>query len=158
MRILLLAAAFLAPGCEAKQQGSDQRNILKPAVFDAGLAVARATASPNRHCTLVGADGNPFDLMISGDAAYRETDPAGRWQIIEPENWSAKNVSSQFDMGLGGVSTHSWKISEGIMSARLEWCDDCPLDGTDSTITVHDYAGRAFAGVCRDLKEKISDS
>lgn len=145
-RLLMIIAGVSLGGCEAEPE-----QVLTPNIFPAKLEVAPSTAAPNRLCHLVGADGRAFDLKIHGGVAYQKNDLQGNWQIVQPAAWSAKAVSSEFDMGLGGVSTHRWKSEGGDMSARVEWCDECPRDGSDSTIVVYDHSFSVFAGVCRSI-------
>ena len=82
MKALLLIAGLSVGGCD-----SEPERLLTPKVFSPELAAEPSTATPDRLCKLVGADGRPFDLKIRGDVAHREGEEAGHWQIVEPMNW-----------------------------------------------------------------------
>jgi hypothetical protein len=143
-------------GCGAEQPPKEIESV----EFLPELIVKASTARADRICKLVGVDGRALDLRVRGNAAFNDEDPAGQWQIVEPASWSAAAVESRFDMGLGGSSNHRWRTAEGEMSAQVTWCDECPRDGTDSTIVVHDHSGSKFAGVCRpiDLKNPETET
>jgi hypothetical protein len=147
VKLLFVIAVITLTGC-----GSEPQRILTPKAFAATLSADPSTATPDRLCNIIGSDARPIELKIRGHVPRNESDEAGKWQIVEPAVWSASAVSSQFDMGLGGVSSHRWKTQAGDMSASVSWCDECPRDGTDSSIEVYDATFRFFAGVCRPIE------
>jgi len=136
----------------------EQPPLLTPYSNDVELTVQASDAKPDRVCDLTDKGGNQVEMQIAGDFGQREDPNSLNWQIVAPANWSARNVASQFVVGLGGESSHRWFAEAGEMRADVQWWDERPGDGWDGDIVVTDSAGKTYSGECRSLKPLATDT